>query len=578
VTLALEPKRPKRIRIGDMLVQNKAISEKQLQAALNEQKRSGHKLGATLIELGFIDEHRLLQFLSRQLEIPFLELDEIPVELEIARKLPETVARRYRVLLIEVREKDALVVMADPTDLFAYDELGRVLGKRIRQAIAMEKEVMRSLERVYGGSGETFSSIAGELHEELTQGDQVDLDQMMRVGDSGEAPVFRLLESLFAGALASEASDIHIEPDEKVLRIRQRVDGVLQERVMNEKRIAPALVQRLKLLANLDIAEKRLPQDGRFNIKVKEKHIDVRISTMPTQHGESVVMRLLDQSGGILSLDQLLPGPIRTALKRLIQKPHGLILVTGPTGSGKTTTLYSALSELNTEQRKIITVEDPVEYRLPRVNQVQVSDQIELTFARVLRTALRQDPDIILIGEMRDLETAQIGLRAAITGHLVFSTLHTNSAVGSVSRLLDMGAPGYLMASSLLAILAQRLVRRVCPACARPQEPDEAQRVWLSTLAKGAADGSGFLAGKGCNKCGGTGYKGRLGVYELIEIDAGMISALRRQDIEAFARLAAKRPGFVPLPLAALDCARQGLTSLDEVIRISSDVEYLLVE
>jgi len=343
--------------------------------------------------------------------------------------------------------------------------------------------------------------------------------------------------------------------------------------VMNEIRVVPALVQRLKLLANLDISEKRLPQDGRFNIQVKGKKVDVRISTMPIQHGESVVMRLLDQSGGILKLDQLMPEPVRSTMRNLIQKPHGLILVTGPTGSGKTTTLYSALSELNTPQRKIITVEDPIEYDLPRINQVQVSDQIDLSFSRVLRTALRQDPDVILIGEMRDLETVQIGLRSSITGHLVLSTLHTNSAIGSISRLLDMGAPGYLLASSLVAIIAQRLVRRVCESCATPYTPGDRERSWLLSLGvKGdSIDSLAFIKGKGCDQCNDTGYKGRVGIYELLELDSQMISVLRKEDLNSFAKLAVKKPGFVPLSRMAFEYAVKGATTLDEAMRVSGD-------
>ena len=576
-------KRPKKVRIGDILVQNRVISEKQLQAALTEQKKTGNKLGTTLVELGFIEEQRFLEFLSRQLEIPYLDLEEMEIDFNTAQLLPESISRRYRVLLVEARERDALVAMADPTDLFAYDEVGRVLGKRIRQAVAMESLLLQLIDRVYTEAGE-LSVLVDELHDELIQHDtsaqqeSVSLEELVGHGDADEAPVFRLLESLFETSLAKHATDIHIEPDEDVLRIRQRVDGVLQEKVMNEKRVVPALVQRLKLLANLDISEKRLPQDGRFNIKVKGKKVDVRISTMPIQHGESVVMRLLDQSGGLLKLDQLMPDPMRSSLRHLARKPHGMILVTGPTGSGKTTTLYSALNELNTAERKIITVEDPIEYDLPRINQVQVSDQIDLTFARVLRTALRQDPDVLLIGEMRDLETVQIGLRSAITGHLVLSTLHTNSAIGSISRLLDMGAPGYLLASSLIAIIAQRLVRRVCDGCAKPFTPDDRQRAWLQSLGvkEEAIDGIGFIVGKGCSKCNETGFKGRFGIYELLELDAAMISVLRKEDLNAFAKLAVKRSGFVPLSRMAFEYAVKGLTTLDEAMRVSGD--YRIVD
>ncbi|MCB1800941.1 MAG: Flp pilus assembly complex ATPase component TadA, partial [Gammaproteobacteria bacterium] len=368
----------RKIRIGDLLVSNGVITEAQLMSALAEQKKTGQKLGNTLIESGFIDENRMLAFLSQQLQIPLLDLTKTKVDTQVARLLPETVARRYRMLVLENREHDVLLAMADPTDLFAYDEASRLLKKRIRQAVVRESDLLRTLGRCYQDR-EELQDLAGELHQELSAGD-VDLQQMLTSIAAEDAPVVRLLQKLFEEAVHNKASDIHIEPEERVLRIRQRVDGVLHERVMNEARIASALVQRLKLLANLDISEKRLPQDGRFQIKVRNHQVDVRLSTMPVAHGEAVVMRLLDQTAGILDFEELgLPDDLRKRLRSVIRRPHGMLLVTGPTGSGKTTTLYAALNELNTPQHKIITVEDPVEYRLARVNQVQVHEQIGLT-------------------------------------------------------------------------------------------------------------------------------------------------------------------------------------------------------
>lgn len=560
----------RKIRIGDLLVQNQVITEDQLMSALSEQKKTGKKLGGTLIELGYIDETRLLQFLSQQLQIPLIDLSTASLDASAAKTLPESLARRYRVIVLESRERDALVGMADPTDLFAFDELNRVLKKRIRQAVVRESELLPALEKVYHSQGEELSNLVGELHDELSQGD-IDLGLMMQASGTDDAPVFRLLTKLFEDALRAKASDIHIEPEEKVLRIRLRVDGVLTEQVMNEARIASALVQRLKLMADLNISEKRLPQDGRFQIKVKDHQIDVRLSTMPVSAGEVVVMRLLDQSAGILNLTQLgMPDQISTNIRKIIRKPHGMLLVTGPTGSGKTTTLYSALSELNTPENKIITVEDPIEYRLPRINQVQVHDQIELTFARVLRTALRQDPDVIMVGEMRDLETAQIGLRASITGHFVLSTLHTNSAVSTISRLLDMGAPGYLMATALQGVLAQRLVRKVCDSCKQPTTPDEHEKVWLEKNAPAYLDSDAFVKGAGCPHCNNTGYKGRIGIYELLEISGALVTSLRDEDINGFAQ-AAKDSGYVTLTESGMQHAVAGQTSLAEVIRISGE-------
>jgi len=564
----------KKIRIGDLLVQNKVISENQLMSALSEQKKTGHKLGNTLIELGYIEEHKLLEFLSQQLQIPLVDLDDFKLDAAVVQLLPENVARRYRVIVLESRERDVLVGMADPTDLFAFDELGRVLKKRVRQAVVRESDLLYRLDELYSHPTE-LDNLAGELNEELAQND-IDLGAMLRTGDATDAPVFRLLEKLFEDALRAKASDIHIEPEESLLRVRQRVDGVLQEQVMNEKRIASALVQRLKLLANLNISEKRLPQDGRFQLKLKNHSIDVRLSTMPVQYGEAVVMRLLDQSSGILNFDQLGMDPLmRERIEKIIRKPHGLFLVTGPTGSGKTTTLYAALNELNKPHNKIITVEDPVEYRLERVNQVQVHEQIGLTFSKVLRTALRQDPDIVLIGEMRDLETAQIGLRASITGHFVLSTLHTNSAIGTVARLLDMGAPGYLMASALQAVLAQRLVRKICPHCIEHYHPNEQEKSWLFEQmgTELPLDNFNFIKGAGCSKCNETGYNGRLGVYELLELDADLITALRNEDIDTFAGLANESSNFDTLTQQGVRMAMQGMTTLQEVIRISGEVE-----
>ena len=563
----------RKIRIGDLLVSNGVISEAQLLSALAEQKKTGQKLGYTLIDSGYIDEDRLLQFLSQQLQIPLIDLSTYAADPATVRLLPETVARRYRIVVLESREHDVLLGMADPTDLFAFDEASRLLKKRVRQAVVRESDLLRKMGRWYQDN-EALSDIAGELHDELSAGDN-DLQQMLSAIAAEDAPVVRLLQTLFEEAIENKASDIHIEPEEHLLRIRQRVDGVLHERVMNEVRIVSALVQRLKLLANLDISEKRLPQDGRFQIKVKSHQVDVRLSTMPVAHGEAVVMRLLDQTAGLRRFEDLgIPSALDERLRRIIRRPHGMLLVTGPTGSGKTTTLYAALNQLNTPGQKIITVEDPVEYRLPRLNQVQVNEQIGLTFARVLRTALRQDPDVILVGEMRDLETAQIGLRAAITGHFVLSTLHTNSAVGTISRLVDMGAPGYVIATALQAVLAQRLVRRVCQRCSEPYTPDEHELAWLSKQRGGVGPATTFRRGKGCQGCGQTGYHGRVGVYELLEMKGDLLVALRNADIDGFAAAAAADPEFVSIPAAALQLARDGVTSLGEAMRVSGGVDY----
>jgi MSHA biogenesis protein MshE len=567
----------KKIRIGDLLVQNNVITESQLGSALAEQKKAGRKLGRTLIELGYLTEDDLLNFLSQQLEIPLIDLRAYRFDADTVRKLPETHARRFRAIVLEETESDFLVGMADATDIFAYDELVRILRKSVRQAVVRESDLLRTLDMVYRRT-EEISSLAEELDEELGD-DDFDLAALVQNEQTVNAPVVKLLQSIFEDAVQVRASDIHIEPDDGVLRIRQRVDGVLQEHVMKERRIAPALVLRLKLMAGLNISEKRMPQDGRFNIKVKNRSVDVRLSTMPVQHGESVVMRLLDQSSGILNLDAIgMPAELLKRFRRLVRNPHGMVLVTGPTGSGKTTTLYGALAELNDPETKIITVEDPVEYRLPRVNQVQVNEKVGLTFAGVLRAALRQDPDIVMVGEMRDRETAEIGLRAAVTGHLVLSTLHTNDAVSTAIRLIDMGAESFLLAASLRGIVAQRLLRRVCDSCRAPYQPDPQEQAWLKGIVGPMHGDISLFRGRGCSYCNNTGYRGRIGVYELLEIDAAMADALRRGDQADFVRAAGQSPHYRPLAMVALDYARDGTTTLDEVIRIAGALDEVRVE
>ncbi len=559
---------PKKLRIGELLKQKGLIDERQLQHALEEQRSSGRKLGRTLIDLGYVPEDALLQLLSEQLGMPCIELRHFPIDTAQCHRLPETYARRFRALLLKEEGGRFLVGMADPMDILAFDEISRILGGPISGAVVRESELLSMLDIIYRRTDE-IASIAEELSEEL--GAELQDIDLIEAEDTADAPVVRLLQSMFEDAVQVGASDIHIEPDERELRIRQRVDGVLYEQVMPEKRIASALVLRLKLMAGLDISEKRLPQDGRFNVKVKGHTVDVRMATCPTQHGESVVMRLLDQSAGAINLDQVgMPERMLETFRMAFQRPHGLVLVTGPTGSGKTTTLYGALRELNTPRKKIITVEDPVEYQLPRITQVQVHERIGLSFATVLRSALRQDPDVLLVGEIRDQQTAEIALRASMTGHLVLSTLHTNDAVSSAMRLLDIGVEGYLVAATLRAIVAQRLVRRVCDACATPYTPSEAEVHWLGQLfGEGAARHEGYQRGAGCTQCNHTGYHGRIGVFEMLGITHAMADALRRGDTSGFEAAAQAAPGYRPLTHCALDDAKQGITSVEEVLRLS---------
>lgn len=562
-----------KIRIGDLLVQNGVITENQLQQALAKQKSTGLRLGRTLINLGFIQEDKFLSFLSEQLNVPFVDLRRFRFDNAVVQRLSETHARRFRAIALSEKNGLLLVGMADPTDIYAIDALERVLQQPIQQAVVRESELLATLDLVYRRTDE-IAGFAEELDEELTGG-QFDLATLAPSADDSDAPVVKLLQSLFLDAVQIRASDIHIEPDEHVLRIRQRIDGVLQEQIVKERRITPALVLRLKLMSGLDISEKRLPQDGRFSLKVKDKKIDVRLSTMPVEFGESVVMRLLDQSDGAAELTQVGMAPEMLAqFRRLIHMPHGLILVTGPTGSGKTTTLYGALQELNDVGKKIITVEDPVEYRLSRINQVQINPKIGLTFGRVLRAALRQDPDILLVGEIRDQETAEIALRAAMTGHLVLSTLHTNDAVSSAMRLVDMGAEGFLAATAIRAVLAQRLVRRLCDNCYVDHIPAAREVQWIRHVMESELpEPLQLKQASGCHRCNNTGYRGRIGVFELLVLNDEMADALRRSDSADFVKAARRSKGYRPLVVSAMMEALKGVTSLEEVYRVAEQVD-----
>jgi MSHA biogenesis protein MshE len=564
---------PKRIRIGDILVAQQIISQQQLETALAEQKKTGYKLGRQLVALGFVDENTLLNFLSKQLNYPFIELAQFRFDREVVQILPETVARRYRVIVLKDDKDGYLLGMSDPTDIFGLDDIKKILKKPIKPAVVRESELLDILDVAYTRAAE-IASLAEQLHEEL-ESDAVDIANILTSVEDSDAPVVKLLQKIFEEAINSRASDIHIEPDETVLRIRQRIDGVLVEQVMNEKRIAGALVVRLKLMSGLDISEKRLPQDGRFNLKIGSHSIDVRLSTMPVQYGESVVMRLLDHSAGIRPLNKVgMPERYVRLFRNVITRPHGLVLVTGPTGSGKTTTLYGALAELNTPEKKIITVEDPVEYRLPRISQVQLHEKIGLNFGTVLRATLRQDPDILLIGEIRDSDSAEIALRAAMTGHLVLSTLHTNDAVTSALRLLDMGVDSFLVASSLKAVIAQRLVRRVCLHCAEPYTPNAQELQLIRRMTRNQnPDVSRMRKGSGCPHCFNSGYLDRIGVFELLEINGAMADALRDNSVRKFNEAANAQENYRPLSHAALDFALEGITTVDEVLRVSAEVE-----
>lgn len=564
--------RPEKIRLGEILLQQKLLSEEQLRLALGEQKRSGRKLGRVFVENGFVTEEIISGALARQLNIPYINLKHYNIKPHTVRLLPEMQARRFRAIALDERNDALLIGMADPTDLFAYDEITRLLKRDIALAVVNESELLQTIDRLYRRTDE-ISGLARELEQEL--GDStIDFGTAGIASGLEDAPVVKLLQSVFDDATQVRASDIHIEPQEKRLHIRFRIDGVLHLQTEADIKIAASLALRLKLMSDLDISEKRMPQDGRFAIKVKQQQIDVRISTMPTQYGESVVMRLLNQSGGTLNLDAIgMPQQMLKRFRAIVQRPNGLVLVTGPTGSGKTTTLYGALSELNTLERKLITVEDPVEYRLAGINQVQVNEKIELSFARVLRSALRQDPDVVLVGEMRDQETAQIGMRAAMTGHLVLSTLHTNDAISTPMRLLDMGVPGYMVGSSLQAVVAQRLVRVICDSCTEDHVLQANEHEWLKAELQDTVGAQRYRHGRGCSHCNGTGFRGRIGVYEMLEMTREVADAANGGDPAAFTQVAQAQMAGETLRRHAVALVVAGTTTVGEAMRISNQLE-----
>src|SRR3989441_478906 len=566
---AIRTKRPERIRLGDLLLQQKLISQDQLKGALEDQSRSGRTLGRVLIESGYLSEDQIGEAFARQLGVPFINLKYYNFNSAVTRKLPEAQARRFRALLLEEQDNTVLVAMVDPTDLFAFDEISRLTRKDVTIAVVSETLLLQTVDRIYRRTDQ-ITSLAKELGEDL--GDVVDLGTLTLGAE--DAPVVKLLQTMFEDAVQARASDIHIEPHEQGLHIRFRIDGLLQPQTETDAKISSAVAQRLKLMSGLDISERRLPQDGRFNVKVRDQQIDVRISSMPTQHGETVVMRLLHRAGGLHQLSDLGMSP--DMLQRFTSAIHrytGMVLVTGPTGSGKTTTLYAALNELNTPDCKIITVEDPVEYRLDGLNQVQVNEKIELTFGRVLRSALRQDPDVILIGEMRDLETAEIGLRAAITGHMVLSTLHTRDAVSAPLRLVDMGVPRYMVAYSLQAVVAQRLLRVNCESCSKPHQPDPQELEWLRSVGGPPPGAVRILAGAGCQNCNGSGYTGRIGIYEMLEMDNELAALANSDDPGRFIAAAEQRMAGRLLRDSAVQLALAGKTTISEAMRVTAQLE-----
>jgi MSHA biogenesis protein MshE len=562
------------MKLGAVLVLQGLVSQEQLQQALALQQQSGEKLVDLLVKTGVIDDGLLQPIVARKLHIPFIEIESLPFREDLVALLPEAVARRLPALVLDDKHDTLLVALAEPLDLSVVDELNSLLEGSITIAEVPGDELASVFDRVFleKDTVNEHTEHAQALAEDLSTEVEVDFDELTStLGLEGTA-VARLLLSLFESAVRMGASDVHIEPQEAGLQIRVRMDGVLQVQMLADNRSGGALTQRLKLMAGLDISEKRLPQDGSFRVRLNEHIIDVRLSTLPTIYGQSVVMRLLNQDLGIRGLDDLgMPEVMLKRFRDVLSRHLGLVLVTGPTGSGKSTTLHAALLEINNVGLKIISVEDPVEYRVPGITQVQVNDKIDLTFARALRSILRQDPDILLVGEIRDDETAEICLRSAMTGHLVLSTLHTRDAISTPFRLLDMAAQPFMVATSLQAVIAQRLVRLNCVKCIEPQSPTVQEEAWLKSMLK-SGDSLSPLHGRGCMSCNGSGYSGRQGVYEWLEMDAALVLAASRSDPTAFMAAASARMDGHTLADHALELVRQGRTSLAEALRVGFDV------
>ncbi len=565
-------------RIGELLVQANKITQDQLQQALSAQQGEGGRLGTHLVKLGFVDDQELVEFLSQRYGVPAINLIEIEVDETIIKIIPPDVARKYTILPISKAGAKLTIAMVDPSNVFAMDDIKFMTGYNVEPVVASESALRDAIEKYYGS---THSIELKKVMEDLAEAEEdadlevleeeEELDLAALEAQSEEAPVVRLVNIILTDAIKRDASDIHIEPYEREYRVRYRIDGVLYEMMRPPLRLKEAITSRVKIMAKLDIAEKRLPQDGRIKIKTRIggriKDLDFRVSVLPTIFGEKVVMRLLDKDKLMLDMAKL--GFEPESLRRLEQaifRPYGMVLVTGPTGSGKTNTLYSAISRINTPETNIMTAEDPVEFNLPGINQVQMKEQIGLNFATALRSFLRQDPNIILVGEIRDFETAEVAIKAAMTGHLVLSTLHTNDAPSSISRLMNMGIEPFLVASSVHLVVAQRLVRRICAHCKEPIEVP-AQALTNLGFGKDEAKTLQLFRGRGCETCSGTGYKGRVGLYEAMDVDDELRELILSGGSAYELRQKAQQTGMLSLRLSGLQKIRDGVTTIEEVMR-----------
>jgi len=554
-----------RKKLGELLVDYNYITENQLERALQVNKESDKKIGEILVDLDFIAEEDLIQVLEFQRGIPHANLEQYYFDPSLENFLPENIARRHLAVPMEKSDDGTLkVAMADPTNLVAIDDIERVSNLHVEPLYGAPSKIRNALERLYG---DEELDISGLFDEEPTEDDDINKNGEIEENVEEEidkAPIIKLANTIISNAYKKSASDIHIEPEKEYIRVRYRIDGVLQEEMKAPKSSHRALVSRLKVVADLDITEHRVPQDGRIQMKIKEENIDMRVSTLPTVNGEKVVIRILTQDTGLLNIGKLgFTDENLNKFNKLIRKPHGILLLTGPTGSGKSTTLFAGLNELKDPAINMVTIEDPVEYKLEGVYQVQAKPKAGLTFAKTLRSILRQDPDIIMVGEMRDSETAEIAVRAALTGHLVFSTLHTNDAVSSVNRLIDMGLPPYLVSSAVNGIISQRLVRRLCNECKMEYELTEADKNYIGD----ESIKTGWKA-VGCNKCNKTGYNGRVAIQEVFMLDDDIKDMVAQQASTEQIKKSAREKGMETLKEDGIKKFQEGLTDLTELKRI----------
>ena len=555
-------------KIAGKLLEADLVSQDQLQKALESQKREGGSVGQNLVRTGAISEGAYADFLGRMYNLPTVKMSEQAVDPEVAALIPEEVATRFQVVPISRQGRVLKVAMANPSNIFAIDDIKFITGLDVQPVVCTESEIKSAIDRYYD-SADSLASVLENLEEDIELVEEKDdLDAGALAAESLNAPVVKLVNSLLSDAVKRGASDIHIEPYEKMMRVRYRIDGVLQEMMNPPTKMRSAITSRLKIMSELDIAERRVPQDGRIKLKVGEKKVDLRVSTLPCIYGEKVVMRILDKSNLMLSLEDfgMEEGALANVLEA-IESPYGMVLVTGPTGSGKTTTLYSCLSRVNVPGINIMTAEDPVEYNLEGINQVQVRESVGLTFAAALRAFLRQDPNIVMVGEVRDLETASIAVKAALTGHLVLSTLHTNDAPSTINRMVDMGVEPFLVATSTNIILAQRLVRRICKHCKGEDKIVSAEE----KVRMGLDPTTVIFKGKGCEECNNTGYKGRLGLYEVMRLSARIREMVVDRASTPEIREQAVSEGMLTLRMDGLRNLKKGITTLEEVLRETAD-------